>query len=102
MERRKMPKLAIVATIEVAPGRKGELLPLLAAHRARCLENEPGTVQFDLLLPQDGDTKIVIYEVYRDEAALDAHMNGSSLARLRKEAAGMMAGVTGTRCVVAE
>ena len=102
MERRKMPKLAIVATIEVAPGRRGELLPLLAAHRARCLENEPGTVQFDVLLPQEGDTKIVIYEVYRDEAALDAHMNGSSLARLRKEAAGMMAGRSGTRCVVAE
>jgi (4S)-4-hydroxy-5-phosphonooxypentane-2,3-dione isomerase len=97
-----MPKLAIVATIEVAPGRRGELLPLLAAHRARCLEDEPGTVQFDVQLPQEGDTKVVIYEVYRDQAALDAHLNGSSLARLRKEAAGMMAGVSGTRCVVAE
>jgi (4S)-4-hydroxy-5-phosphonooxypentane-2,3-dione isomerase len=92
-----MPKLAIVATIEVAPGRRGELLPLLAAHRARCLKDEPGTVQFDVPLPQEGDTKI-----YRDQAALDAHLNGSSLARLRKEAAGMMAGVSGTRCVVAE
>lgn len=97
-----MPKLAIVATIEVTPGRRGELLPLLAAHRARCLKEEPGTVQFDVLLPHDGDTKVVIYEVYRDEAALDAHMNGSSLARLRKETAGMMAGVSGIRCVVAE
>ena len=97
-----MPSLAIVATIEIAPGRRGELLPLLMAHRARCLKDEPGTVQFDVLLPQEGDTKVMIYEVYRDEAALDAHMKGSSLARLRKEAAGMMANVSGTRCAVAE
>ncbi len=97
-----MPKLAIVATIEVVPGRRGELLPLLTAHRARCLKDEPGTVQFDVLLPHEADTRVVIYEVYRDEAALDAHMNGPSLARLRKEAAGMMANVSGTRCAVAE
>ena len=97
-----MPRLAIVATIEVAPGRRDELLPLLMAHRARCLKDEPGTARFDVLRPQDGDAKVVIYEVYRDQAALDAHMNGSSLARLRKEAAGMMANVSGIRCTVAE
>ena len=39
-----MPKLAIVATIEVAPERRDQLLPLLMAHRGRCL-------QFDVLAP---------------------------------------------------
>jgi (4S)-4-hydroxy-5-phosphonooxypentane-2,3-dione isomerase len=98
----KVPRLAIVATIEIAPGRREELLPLLMAHRARCLKDEPDTAQFDVLLPQEGDAKVVIYEIYRDEAALGAHMNGPSLARLRKEAAGMMASVSGIRCTVAE
>jgi quinol monooxygenase YgiN len=97
-----MPKLAIIATIEIVPGRRDELLPLLRAHRARCLQDEPGTVQFDVLLPHEGDARVMIYEVYRDEAAFDAHLNASSLARLRKEATGMMANVSGTRCGVIE
>ena len=32
-----MPKLAIVGTIEVAPGHRDRLLPSLMEHRARCL-----------------------------------------------------------------
>jgi len=44
----------------------------------------------------------MIYEVYKDQSAFDAHANGPSLARLRKEAAGMMAGVVGTRCSLAD
>jgi quinol monooxygenase YgiN len=97
-----MPKFAIIATIEVAPGRRGEFLPLLNAHAARCLKDEPDTIQFDVLLPQEGENKVMIYEVYKDQAAFDAHANGPSLARLRQEAAGMMANVVGTRCSLAD
>ena len=93
-----MPKLAIVATIEVAPGRRDEFLPLLMAHRARCLKDEPGTLQFDPLVPRDDETKVLLYEVYQDDAAFDAHFNGPSIARLREEAAGMIVQLQGTRC----
>ena len=52
-----MPKLAIIGTLEVAPGRKDEVLPLLMAHRARCLKDEPGTLQFEVLVPREDDRK---------------------------------------------
>ena len=55
-----MPKLAIVATTEVAPGRRDEFLPLLMAHRTRCLKDEPGTLQFDPLVPRDDDTSAAL------------------------------------------
>jgi quinol monooxygenase YgiN len=100
-----MPKLAIVATIEVAPGRRDEFLPLLMAHRARCLKDEPGTLQFEPLIPRDDDTKVLlyeVYEVYQDEAAFDAHFNGLSITRLREEAAGMIVKLQGTRCNLVE
>jgi len=97
-----MSKFAIIATIEIAPGRTEEFVPLLMAHRARCLQDEPGTLQFDVLLPQEDTTKVMLYEVYRDEAAFDTHWNGPSLARLREEATGMMAKVSGTRCALVE
>lgn len=95
-----MPQFAFFATIEIAPGRREELVPLLMAHRARCLKDEPGTVQFEVLLPRDDAAKVMIYEVYRDEAAFDTHSKEPSLARLRDEAAGMMGKVSGTRLAV--
>lgn len=71
-----MPKLAIVATIEAVAGRMDELLPLLMAHRARCLKDEPGTLQFDFLIPSDDKTKVLLIEVYSDEDSFKAHWNG--------------------------
>jgi (4S)-4-hydroxy-5-phosphonooxypentane-2,3-dione isomerase len=58
-----MPKFATVGTIEVAVGRRDQLLPLLVAHKARRLKDEPGTLQFEILLPKDDDTKVLLYEV---------------------------------------
>jgi quinol monooxygenase YgiN len=97
-----MPRLAIIGTLEVAPGRKDEVIPLLMAYRARCLKDEPGTLQFEVLVPLEHDTKVLLYEVYRDDAAFNVHWSGTSVARLREEAAGMIVKVSGTRCALAE
>ena len=97
-----MPKLANVVTIEAAPGRRDEILPLLAAHKTRCLKDEPGTLQFDILLPKDEGTKILTYEVYLDDAAFEVHRNGSSLAQLREEISGLVVKLRGTRCAVVD
>jgi (4S)-4-hydroxy-5-phosphonooxypentane-2,3-dione isomerase len=97
-----MPKLAIVATIEVAPENRVQVLSLLMAHRARCLKDEPGTVQFEVLAPREDDTKVLLYEVYQDDAAFDVHFNGPSIARVREETAGMILKLYGTRCSLVE
>jgi (4S)-4-hydroxy-5-phosphonooxypentane-2,3-dione isomerase len=92
-----MPRFAIIGTVEIASGRMNEFLPLLMAHRARCLKDERGTLNFEVLMPHDDNTKVMLYEVYQDEAAFDAHSKGPSRARLREEAEGMMVKVSGTR-----
>jgi (4S)-4-hydroxy-5-phosphonooxypentane-2,3-dione isomerase len=97
-----MPKVAIVAKIEAAPGRMDQLISLLMAHRARCLKNEPGTLQLDVLAPREDDTRVLTYEVYRDDAAFNAHLNGASIARLREENAGMVAKFQVTKCALVE
>jgi hypothetical protein len=38
---------------------RGQLLPLLMAHKARCLKDEPGTLQFEILVPHDKHAKIL-------------------------------------------
>jgi quinol monooxygenase YgiN len=97
-----MRKFANVVTIEVAPGRRDQLLSLLEAHKARSLIDEPGTLQFEILLPRDDDAKVLSYEVYRDDAAFERHRNGSSLARLHEEIAGMLVKLHGMRCAVVD
>ena len=91
-----MPKFANVVTIEAVPGRRDAIVPLLAAHKARCLKDEPGTLQFEILLPKADDTKILTYEVYRDDIAFETHRNGPSLAQLREEISGMVMNLRGT------
>jgi len=39
-----MKNLAIMGAIQIVPGRKPDLLPLLMAHKARCLKDEPGMI----------------------------------------------------------
>jgi len=95
-----MPKFANVVTIEAAPGRRDQVVTSLVAHKARCLKDEPGTLQFEILLPKDDDTKVLSYEVYRDDAAFEMHRNGPSLAQWREETAGMVVKLQGTRCAV--
>jgi (4S)-4-hydroxy-5-phosphonooxypentane-2,3-dione isomerase len=98
-----MPKLAIIGTLEIAPGRREKVLAALVAHRARCLRDEAGsTLQFEVLAPHEGDTRLLVYEVYRDDAAFDEHRNRPSIAQFRQETAGMVVKVQVTRCALAE
>ena len=94
-----MPKFANVVTIEVTPERRDQIVTSLLAHKAR-LKSEPGTLQFDVLLPKDDDTKVLSFEMYRDAAAFEAHLHGPSLAQLLKETAGMVMKLHGVRCAV--
>ena len=96
-----MPKLAILGTIEVAPGRRDQLLPLLMAHKVRSLR-EPGTVHFEVLAPHDEDSIVLLYEVYHDVEAFELHRGAPSIAQFRAETAGMVAKLDVTRCALLE
>jgi len=52
----------------------------------------------DVLLPRDDETRVLLYEVYRDDDALDVHRAGTSIARFREEAKGVK--VQATKCAV--
>ena len=90
-----MAKFAIVATYEIASEQIDAFLPLLLAHRDRCLKDEPGTLRFDVLRPENN---LMLYEVYEDEAAFQVHRNGPSITRFREEAAGVVRKLTFIRC----
>ena len=93
-----MSKLAVIGTVEVTAGRREELLPLLKAHGDRCLRDEPGTLQFQVLVPREDNARLLVFEVYRDDDAFEAHRNAASIARFREESSGMFSTIRVTRC----
>jgi len=95
-----MSRIAVIAVIEVLPGRKAALLSALMAHRARCLKDEPGTLELEVLEPLDDETKLLVYEAYLNRAAFDVHVKGPSLAQFRRESADAIAKFSATRCAV--
>ena len=97
-----MPKLALIATVEAAPGKRDQVLPLLKAHGARSVKDEPGTLQFDIMLPRDDATKIYLHEVYQDDAAFETHRTAASVTRFRQESAGMVLKIDAIRTTPVE
>ncbi|MDI2057543.1 antibiotic biosynthesis monooxygenase family protein [Bradyrhizobium elkanii] len=74
---------------------------MLSAHGARSLRDEPGTLNFEILVPRENAAKLLIYEVYKDDAAFEAHRNVRSIAQFRDESAGLGIKISATRCTPA-
>ena len=92
-----MSKFAVVATYDIAREQIAVFVPLLKAHRDRCLRDEPGTLRFDILQP---DHNLMLYEIYENEAAFRAHRNGQSLVRFMQEAAHVERKLTYITCTL--
>src|SRR5262245_21834363 len=96
-----MSKFANVVTIEVAPGRRDHVVTLLLAHKA-LLKDALRNLQFEVMVPKNDDTKVLVYEMYRDAAAFEVHLNGPSLAQWKEETAGIVVKLHGVRCAVVD
>jgi (4S)-4-hydroxy-5-phosphonooxypentane-2,3-dione isomerase len=92
-----MSKFTILGTIEYAAGTRDQLLAALTAHRARSLAEEPGTLEFEILVPREQQSMIYIYETYVDEEAFEAHLNGASFAHIIEGAGGIITELTTSR-----
>jgi (4S)-4-hydroxy-5-phosphonooxypentane-2,3-dione isomerase len=73
-----MSRIALVVEFELRPGCHAALLALMRAHAAACLRDEPGCERFDVLEMMDGKGapdpgRLMLYEVFRDQAAREAH-----------------------------
>jgi quinol monooxygenase YgiN len=97
-----MRKLAIVATIKTAPGKRDEYLKHLMAHAERCRATEPGTLQFEILVPQKEEDTLMLYEVYASPEAFQAHWEGQSMKQVRRDSEGLQLSLSGVRCDLVE
>ena len=97
-----MSRVALIGTIEFEPGARAEVLRAVLVHRERSLRDEPGTLAFEVLVPDDAPAKLLIYEVYADAAAFALHMGAASITTLRAQVGSKLVAMSAVRCTPGE
>jgi len=57
----------------------------------KAARTEPGCQQFDVLVDPEDKTKVMLYEVYDDQKAFDAHQAGAAFKKYLAEAVPLLA-----------
>jgi quinol monooxygenase YgiN len=68
-----MAAFVVIAEFAVASERKKEFLELCAFDSLRSVTDEPGCRQFDVVTSEESPEAVILYEVYDDRSAFDAH-----------------------------
>jgi quinol monooxygenase YgiN len=67
-------RYTILVEFDLAPADLQRFLLLVRANAASSLRDEPGCERFDVLVDPAASGRVVLYEIYRDRAAFDAHL----------------------------
>ena len=68
-----MAKFTIFVRFRIGPGQMAAFLPLMIENAETSRRDEPGCERFDVVQPQNDRDTILLYEIYSDRAAFDAH-----------------------------
>jgi quinol monooxygenase YgiN len=75
-------QFVIVAEFEVRPEGLERFLELAKTDASQSVAKEPGCHQFDVTVDRQ-ESRVLLYEVYDDQAAFDAHLQTPHLAAFR-------------------
>ena len=88
-----MSKVAVHVKLTATPGKGDDLVAAFSdIYAAGGLDTEPGTVMHVIHQAKDDPDTVYFYEVYDDQAALDAHSQGPVLKSVYPKLAGLVAG----------
>ena len=72
-------------TVQVKPEHVAEFLEVVRYDAEHSEKDEPGCLRFDVIQDKDDQNRFYFYEVYRDEAALEAHRRDTAFQALLRE-----------------
>src|SRR6478609_6290538 len=93
-----MSRIMIVVEFEVKPEYRNQFIELMKGHAQRS-RSEDGCQQFDVLLPQEDQNRVLLVEAWRDQAALDVHSKTPTLAKTRETYQPWLVARKMTRCI---
>ena len=73
----------IIAPIQVKEGCKEQFMEAIIEDAQGSVNDEPGCLRFDVIQDADDPNRIWLYEVYRDEAAFQAHTQAPHFIKFR-------------------
>ncbi len=76
--------IALVVTIKIKPGHKRAFMASMMDDARGSNNDEPGCLRFDVLQDNENPNKIHLYEVYKDQAAVDAHRQAPHYLKWRE------------------
>ncbi len=82
----------IIVEFRLVPGSQDRLLRLIADNANASVRDEPGCRRFDVLTPAGETDRVVLYEIYDDRAAFEAHLRTPHFARFNEASAPLIAG----------
>jgi quinol monooxygenase YgiN len=87
---------SLMVQMEVRPGRRTEFLAGMAANAESSVRDEPGCLRFDVCAVGSDENRFVLYELYTDAAAFEAHKASPHFARWRTVAEQVVVGQVNT------
>lgn len=96
-----MSKVALVVELKIAPGKLDSFLARATRHAQTCLASEEGCLRFDVLVAKDAADRVFLYELYADQAAVEAHLSTPHMAQYLEDTKEMIAERTRTACTLA-
>ena len=76
--------IALVVTITIKPQFRDRFIQEMMGDAKGANEDEPGCLRFDVIQDASNPNKIHLYEVYKDQAAIEAHRKAPHYLKWRK------------------
>lgn len=74
----------IIAPVQIGTGHETEFIDGMREQARGFVDDEPGCLRFDVIQDEGDPSRIWLYEVYRDEAAFQQHIQSSKLIKWRE------------------
>jgi quinol monooxygenase YgiN len=81
-----MSKFVLAVGLVIKPDQVDRFMSMLLENAKAARETEPGCRQFDVLVDPRDRTRLMLYEVYEDEAAFQAHQQTAHFKKYIGEA----------------
>ena len=82
--------------VQVDPERRDEFLAAITVNAEASVRDEPGCLRFDVCSVDGDENRFVLYELYRDAAAFEAHKASPHFAQWRRVAEQVVVGQVNT------
>jgi autoinducer 2-degrading protein len=86
-EREEGTVFALIVSLRIKPEKRERFLAAAEDNSTASVRDEPGCLRFDVVADQSDRDRFLYYELYRDEAAFDAHKRTPHYLRWRQAAA---------------